>query len=305
MQQNRNFSGIIAPVLTPIASDGSPDPARYVDHAQWLLANGCTALAPFGTTSEAASLGLEERMELLEHLLDAGVEPSRLLVGTGMCSVTDAATLTRHAVDNGCGGVLMLPPFYYKNPSDDGVFAYYARVIEEVADDQLRIYLYNYPQLSAVPLSLALIGRLIDRYPSTVIGLKDSSGDEQNLLSVLKAYPALEVFPGTEKLMLAGLRAGASGVISATANLACAQLDAHFRAWQAPGADQRQQAISELRSTLDGYPAIPALKALLSHYRNDAGWAAVRPPLVQLGGAEAAGIAGVLLKKHGFTLQIG
>lgn len=304
MQQNRNFSGVIAPILTPFTRDGSPDPDRYVDHARWLLANGCSALAPFGTTSEATSLGLEERMELLEQLIDAGIEPSLLLVGTGMCSVTDAAVLTRHAVDSGCGGVLMLPPFYYKNPSDDGVFAYYARVIDEVADEHLRIYLYHYPQLSAVPLSLALIGRLISSYPTTVIGLKDSSGDEKNLHSALSAYPQLEVFPGTEKLMLTGLRAGAAGVISASANLACAQLHGLFRSWQAPDASQLQQAIGEMRTTLDGYPAIPALKALLAQYRNDPEWATVRPPLVELDSADAVGLAAVLVKKHGFSLQI-
>lgn len=304
MTDDRTFSGVIAPVLTPFGSDGAPDPDRFLAHAGWLLANGCTALAPFGTTSEANSLGLDERMELLEDLANSGIEPSRLLVGTGMCSVTDATILTQHAVDVGCGGVLVLPPFYYKNPTDDGLFAYYARIVEDVADDRLRLYLYHYPQMSAVPLSLDLIARLVEAFPGTIVGLKDSSGDEANLRAVLSAFPSLEVFPGTEKLMLSGLAAGASGVISATANLASSQLRALYDAWQSPEAAGMQQAITTMRTHLETSPAITTLKALLAQYRADPGWAAVRPPLVPLHADRAAAIAAELAKRHAFTLRI-
>lgn len=303
VKRDQNFSGVIAPVLTPFGADGAPDAARFVAHADWLLANGCTALAPFGTTSEANSIGLDERMELLEDLIDAGVGSEVLMVGTGLCSARDASILTQHAVDTGCGGVLMLPPFYYKSPSDDGLFDYYARVIEDVADDKLRVYLYHYPQMSSVALSLDLVGRLVDAYPDTVVGLKDSSGDEQYLMAVLKAFPGLEVFPGTERLMLKGLQAGAAGVISATANIACEQLRGLFDNWQTAGADDQQKLIIAMRTALEDFPAIPVLKAIIAHYRRDDGWGVVCPPLRALSSELAAEAVAVLAKRHGFFLE--
>ena len=137
MQQHKHFSGVIAPVLTPFGEDGGPDAERFVAHCHWLMQEGCTALAPFGTTSQGNSLGLDERMELLEELADSDLDPSKLMPGTGSCSLADAIVLTRHAVDLGCGGVLMLPPFYYKAPNEDGLFRFFAEVIEGVGDDGL------------------------------------------------------------------------------------------------------------------------------------------------------------------------
>src|SRR5262245_13090449 len=218
------FSGVIAPVLTPFGDDGAPDPDRFVEHAEWLMEEGCTALAPFGTTSEANSLGLDERIEILEELVDAGIDPAKLMPGTGVCSLTDTVILTEHAVDVGCAGVLMLPPFYYKNPSEEGLFRYFSEVIEEVADDRLKIYLYHIPPVSQVGFSLGLIGRLRKEFPDVVVGLKDSSGDWNNMKAILETYPDFELFPGSELYLLEGLRHGSCGVISATANVAARQM---------------------------------------------------------------------------------
>ncbi len=173
MSKQAGFSGVIAPVLTPFGEDGNPDARRFADHARWLIDEGCTGLAPFGTTSEANSLGLDERMELLEELVDDGIEAAKLMPGTGMCSLADAIMLTRHAMDLGCGGVLMLPPFYYKGPSEEGLFRFFAEVIEGVAEDNLKVYLYHIPPVAQVGFSLPLIGRLIKEFPGTVVGLKD------------------------------------------------------------------------------------------------------------------------------------
>src|SRR5690242_13428318 len=209
MQQQRHFSGVIAPVLTPFGEDGAPDAGRFVEHCQLLMAEGCRALAPFGTTSEGNSLGVDERMELLEELADSDMDTAKLMPGTGSCSLEDAIVLTRHAVELGCGGVLMLPPFYYKAPSEDGLFRFFQEVIDGVADDRLKIYLYHIPPVAQVGFSLALIGRLIEAFPETVVGLKDSSGDWNNTAAILQAYPGFEVFPGSEIFLLDGLRKGA------------------------------------------------------------------------------------------------
>ena len=166
------LSGVLAPVVTPFKRDLSPDAARYVGHCKWLLANGCRGLAVFGTNSEANSLSVDERMTLLETLVQGGVPAEKLMPGTGTCALTDSVRLTAHAVSLGCAGVLMLPPFYYKGVSDDGLFRSFAEVIERVADSRLRLYLYHIPPVSQVPITLALIERLLARYPGTVAGVR-------------------------------------------------------------------------------------------------------------------------------------
>ena len=304
MPTNRNFSGVIAPVLTPYGEDGNPDPERFVDHAHWLLDQGCTALAPFGTTSEANSLGLDERLELLEALIDSGIDPDILMPGTGMCSVTDAVILTEHAVEAGCGGCLMLPPFYYKGMSEEGLFRFFARVIEEVGSDDLSIYLYHIPPVAQVGFPLPLITRLRNEFPEVIRGMKDSSGDWSNMAAVMKAHPELEFFPGSEMHLLQGLRAGAAGVISATANVSPGPMRALFDSWQQGNADAQQEKISGLRTAVQAYPVIPLLKALVAHYRNDPDWAELRPPFERLDDATAMKAINELAGKHGLKLEI-
>ncbi len=179
--------GVLAPALTPFKPDLAPDTGRFIAHCRWLVDNHA-GLAIFGTNSEAASLSVDERLALTDALLEAGIPAAKLMPGTGACSITDAVTLTRHAVRHGAAGVLMIPPFYYKGVSDDGVFAYYSEVIERVGDDRLAIYLYHFPLLTQVPITLDLIGRLLKRYPKTIAGAKDSSGDWNNSKAMIDNF---------------------------------------------------------------------------------------------------------------------
>ena len=303
MQKKPNFSGVIAPVLTPFGEDGGPDAERFVEHCQWLMDEGCTGLAPFGTTSEGNSLGLDERMELLEDLVDQGLEPEALMPGTGACSLADAVVLTKHAVELGCGGVLMLPPFYYKAPSEEGLFRFFAQVIEEVGDDRLKVYLYHIPPVAQVGFSIALIGRLVKEFPDAVVGLKDSSGDWSNTAAILAAYPGFEVFPGSEVFLLDGLKNGAAGCISATCNVSAAAIRNVYDNWKTPDAQKLQDGITALRKAIQAFPMIPALKALIAHYRRDPEWASVRPPFVALPAAEVDKVIRTLADTHGFKLD--
>ncbi len=305
MSERNNFSGVIAPVLTPFAEDGAPDPDRFIEHAEWLLSEegGCHALAPFGTTSEANSLGLDERMELLEDLIDAGVEPLNLMPGTGTCSLMDTVILTQHAMDLGCGGVLMLPPFYYKQPSEEGLFRYFADVIDEVGDDRLKVYLYHIPPVAQVGFSLPLIERLRQEFPDTVVGLKDSSGDWSNMKAILEAFPDFELFPGSELFLLDGLRHGAAGVISATANINARFMRSVYDDWRGEEADRLQVKISAMRASVQSFPMVPVLKAVIAHYRRDPQWRELRPPFEALDGAEAKRAISVLAEEHNFKLQ--
>jgi 4-hydroxy-tetrahydrodipicolinate synthase len=274
-------------VVTPFKRDLSPDPTRLIAHCRWLLGQNC-GLAVFGTNSEANSLAVDERLALLDALLDAGLEPARMMPGTGCCALTDSVRLTQHAVKAGCAGVLMLPPFYYKDVSDDGLYRNFAEVVERVGDARLRIYLYHIPPVAVVGITPNLVERLLKSYPTAIAGMKDSSGDWNNTKLMLDAFAAsgFDVFPGSETFLLAGMRNGASGCISATANVNPAAIDDLYREWRSADADRHQETLNTVRKTVGQYVMIPALKQVIAHYANDPEWVPVRPPLTELTAAQ-------------------
>jgi 4-hydroxy-tetrahydrodipicolinate synthase len=295
------FRGVLVPVLTPFTASGEPDAGRFTAFCRWLLDQGAGGLAIFGTTSEANSMSPGERMALLDRLIEAGLPPAKLMPGTGACAMTDAVELVRHAVGHGCGGVLMLPPFYYKPVSDDGIFAFVAGVIDKVGSAALRVYLYHIPPVAVVGYSLDLVGRFIKAYPQTVVGLKDSSGDWNNTAALLDRYPGFAVFPGSEVFLLDALRKGGAGCITATGNINVPGIAKLYANWEGPQADALQAEITTVRKTMQAYPMVPALKRVVAHFHNDPGWAAVRPPLLPLNEAQSAALIADLAK-IGFTL---
>jgi 4-hydroxy-tetrahydrodipicolinate synthase len=295
------FHGVLVPVLTPFTSSGEPDPSRFAAFCRWLLDQGAGGLSIFGTTSEANSMSAAERMALLERLIQSGIPAEKLMPGTGACSMTEAASLVGHAVSNGCGGVLMLPPFYYKGVSDDGIFGFVSGVIDRVASSALRMYLYHIPPVAQVGYSLDLVGRLIVAYPETVVGLKDSSGDWNNTAALLDRFPGFAVFPGSEVFLLAALRKGGAGCITASGNVNVPGIRKVYENWRTPQADALQAEITTLRNALQAYPMVPALKRIVAHFHSDPDWAAVRPPLVPLDQAKSSALLADLVKL-GFTL---
>jgi len=297
----KRLKGVLAPVVTPFTRDLAPDAKRFVRHCKWLLEHGCSGLAVFGTNSEANSLSAEERMMLLEELVQAGVPAEKLMPGTGCCALTDSVRLTAHAVKIGCAGVLMLPPFYYKGVPDEGLFRNFAEVIERVADERLQLYLYHIPPVAQVPITLGLIERLLARYPKIVAGIKDSSGDWSNTQAVLDAFvekggkQSFDVFAGSEVFLLRNMRAGGVGCITAGANVNPHGIDKAYRGWQSPDAETLQASIDAVRKILQlQVSMIPALKATIAHHAGDADWARVRPPLVELTAGEQAGMVKAL-----------
>jgi 4-hydroxy-tetrahydrodipicolinate synthase len=277
-------SGIWAPALTPLDENLKPDGARFVAHAKWLLESGCHGVAIFGTTGEATSFSVAERIHILETVLDAGLPPERLLVGTGCCALTDSIALSAHAAAAGCKNVLVLPPFYYKDVSDQGLIDSFSRVIDGVGDPALGLYLYHFPKLSTVPITHGLLAGLSVAYPGIVKGVKDSSGDPDSTTGFIKAFPDLAIFPGTESYMLPMLEAGAAGCISASCNVNGGAIRRVYDAWQA-GHDEAaalQAEITALRQVLQANPMIPTLKAITAKRRDDPAWLRLRPPLVAL-----------------------
>jgi 4-hydroxy-tetrahydrodipicolinate synthase len=297
----RRIAGVLSPVVTPFKADLSVDQDRLVRHCRWLVSQDC-GLAVFGTNSEANSLSVDERLMLLDALVEAGIDPRVMMPGTGCCAVTDSVKLTAHAVKRGCAGVLMLPPFYYKGVSDDGLFRNFAEIIERVGDARLRVYLYHIPPVSQVPITLNLIERLLKAYPGTVAGLKDSSGDWSNTEAVLKAFhEVFDVFAGSEAFLLPNMRHGGKGCISATANINPAAIHGLYAHWQEADADQRQATLNDLRFAMQKFPMIPALKHTVARFAGEAAWKTVRPPLVPLTREQGEGLDGEL-DKRGFTM---
>lgn len=267
----------------PFRNDLSADAGRLVQQCQWLRKQNVN-IAVFGTNSEANSLSVDEKIELLDQLVESGVDPANLMPGTGLCALTDTVRLTRHVARLGCAGALMLPPFYYKGVSDQGLYRSYAEVIERVASDRLKIYLYHIPPVSQIGISVGLIERLIKAYPDTVVGIKDSSGDWQNTKAMLDAkWDDFRIFAGSENFLLQTLQHGGAGCISATANINPAAIYELYLHWGSPGSDAKQRALVVLRDWIQKFPVIPALKSIVAHYGNDPAWLRVRPPLIELG----------------------
>ncbi len=284
MMKDALFGGVNAAVLTPMRTDLSADLDRMAGHCRWLLANGCNNLGVLGTTGEANSIGLSERMEILQGLVGRGIPAAKMLPGTGVPALTDTVQLTKQAADLGCCDALLLPPFYYKNPTDDGLFAFFAEVINRVGTD-IKYYLYNFPQQSAVPFSIDLIARLLKAFPGTVKGVKDSSGNYDNGRAYVEnfARDGFEVYAGDDTLLRPLLQLGSAGCITAAANVNSPIAAKVYANWNNAAGEQMHETLSATRKAIVSAPApIPALKALMARHTGDAAWHNMRPPHLKL-----------------------
>jgi 4-hydroxy-tetrahydrodipicolinate synthase len=274
--------------LTPLNDDLSVDLGAYLSHVRWLLAQGSAGVAALGTTGEANSFFVTERLALIKALGGAGLPTDRIIVGTGCCAMPDTIALTRAVLEAGYTNVMILPPFYYKGVSDEGVFRAFAHVIEAVNDPRLRVLIYDFPLQTGLKISVELLARLEAAFRGTVVGVKNSSGEWAAMEATAKQLPNFQVFAGTEQFLLHTLRAGGPGCISATANVTVAALADLYAHWRDDGADARQEKITTTRLMLQQFPAIPALKEIMAHATGRPQWKRLRPPLVNLAAADAA-----------------
>ncbi|MDB5589856.1 dihydrodipicolinate synthase family protein [Enterovirga sp.] len=283
MMKDAIYGGVNAAVLTPMRADLSVDLDRMAGHSRWLLANGCNGLGILGTTGEANSLGVSERIAVMQGLVERGIPAAKLMPGTGTTAITDTVALTRTAIELGCPGVLVLPPFFYKNPSEDGLFAYFSEVIERT-EGRAKLYLYHFPAQSAVPITVPLIARLMKSFPGVVKGVKDSSGDFANTKSYVDhfAKDGFEVFCGDDGALQRLLQAGGAGCITAAANVGCAVSAQVYRGWDQEAGTQAQQTLAQIRSAVTSAALIPGLKALVARNTGDDAWLNMRPPHLKL-----------------------
>ena len=278
---NALYGGVNAAVLTAMRPDLSIDLDLMAAHCRWLLANGCNGLGVLGTTGEANSLGVSERLALMEGLVERGIPAARMLPGCGLPAIPDTVLMARRAGELGARGVLVLPPFFYKNPSEDGLFAYYSEIIQRVGG-ALALYFYHFPAQSAVPITVGLIERLLRAHPGAMRGIKDSTGDWSNTKSYIDAFAAdgFEVYCGDDSHLLQNLQAGGAGSISAASNVSAATNAAVYAAWQSDpaAAEAAQTRLSALRSAVAGPTLIPNLKSLVARHTGDPAWETIRPP---------------------------
>jgi 4-hydroxy-tetrahydrodipicolinate synthase len=298
--------GVLVPLLTPFDDDMTIATDLYVSHAGRLLEQGCAGLVPFGTTGEALSVGIDERIAAIRALVDAGIDPSLMIPGTGLSNVADTARLSRACLDMGCAGVMTLPPFYYKGVSEEGLYTYFVQLIEAIGDDA-RIFLYHIPPVAIVGIPVTLAARLHKEFPRQIVGIKDSSGDWDNTRALLE-IDGLIVYPGSELPLVEALELGAPGCISATANLNGAAI-ADLIAAYFDGDNERmlelQQGVKEFRLLLQGYAPIPAQKRLLALATGDARWANVRPPFLAMPDAEGRALLDTLRREFAFEIAAG
>jgi 4-hydroxy-tetrahydrodipicolinate synthase len=284
MMPKNTLSGVIAAVATAVDEQGAPDPARAVKLARYLLDNGCDGLNVLGTTGEATSFSLAQRIGVMNAYREAGLPLDRMMVGTGAAALADALALTRHAAELGFAGALVLPPFYYKGVPEDGLFAVIKGLVEGTRDRPIPIYLYHFPANSGIPWSIALIRRLREAFSDRVVGLKDSSGDMAYAREAAALSPDFAVFPSTEAVLIDARNGAFAGCISATANL---NADLCARAWR-DGDDVALEAAVTIRKLFDGKPLVSGVKATLAHLHGDPAWARVAPPLVPYAAADRA-----------------
>ena len=274
MSTSPRIKGVMAAGLTAFKDDLSVDTDLTLAHTRWLLDSGCDGVLLFGTTGEANSLSVAERLAFLDKLGKSDLPKDRLII--------------EH--------VLMLPPFYYKNPSDEGLFTHFSRTFEAIGSDAMKVYLYHFPQMSAVPFGHELIARMLKAFPNTVCGVKDSSGDFENMKAMAEKFPGFDVFAGTEKFLLDTLKAGGVGTITATGNVTVGGCAKVYNAWKAGSADAEalQDQLTRERLTLQNYPAAAALKELLAKNSGKASWRNVRAPFMPLPADKAASLVSEL-----------
>jgi 4-hydroxy-tetrahydrodipicolinate synthase len=292
--------GVIVPLLTPFNDDLSIAGDLYVEHAHRLFAQGCAGIAPFGTTGEALSVGIDERIAAIRSLVDSGIDPERIIAGTGLSNVADTARLSRACLDLGCAGVMTLPPFYYKAVTEEGLYRYFERLLAAIGSDA-RVYLYHIPPIAIVGIPPGLAARLHQAFPDNVVGIKDSSGDWSNTEALLE-IEGLVVYPGSEMPLIDALELGAPGCISATANLnahAIAEVVNLYDSADLSAAQEAHAIVKRFRKALEQHGPIPAQKRLLAIASGDARWANVRPPLLPMAEQDGLALARALRSEFG------
>ncbi len=286
------LAGVIAAVLTPLTGALQPDLPKASAYYRWLLDNGCDGLNVLGTTGEAMSLSVRQRISLMQHLASDGVALDRMMVGTGSASLADTIALTTAALDAGFGGVLVMPPFFYRGATDDGILEFFDALARATQIGPGLLYLYNFPQMSGTTFALELVRRLHGVVP--IAGLKDSSNDLPYAQSLHDAFPQLRIFPSSESHARHAKHAGLAGCISGTVALWPHVAGALWNRAEEPQTELLQIELSAMRDEVTAHPLIPAVRFLVALQQKDPSWERPLPPLQAIDDAARESLRGLL-----------
>ena len=279
--------GIYAASISPFEEGGDLSAGKLITYCKYLLTDGgCDGVAPLGTMGEGTSIGMADRLALQGAFSDAKIASDRVIFGTGAPALGDCIALTKAACEAGFMNVLVLPPYYYKNPSDDGLYAHYANLINGVGSNDLRVYLYHFPQMSAVPLSVDLVLRLKSDFGALIAGLKDSSGDFAQSAAFIEATGGVDadfdVYPSSETMLWDGLALGSAGIISGSTNAFGSYAQAALQAPEGAARDKAMEIVRAARTIAGKYPLMAAMKQIEVWRGFDDSWSRMAPPLVPL-----------------------
>ena len=278
--------GTYCAALTPLSIDHSINKELFLEHCNNLLLDGLDGLAIFGTTGEGNSLGVQEKIEAINYLIDNNISPDKLVPGTGLCSIRDTVIYSKAIAKLKVKAVLVLPAFYYKNVSNEGVIEFYKRVVEEVGDSDLKYILYNIPQVSGVSIGFEVIEQLIKLFPNNVVGMKESSGNLDNMLKITKYFNDFSLFSGSDSLALKVCKRGGAGAITATSNISgkllCYIINNYKKEPEIENFQLLQKLQEQIRETSLTHEPISTLKAFLSIKSNNENWNRVNPPLIKI-----------------------
>lgn len=279
--QHNPFRGVYAASLIPLHTDLSIDCRELADHYHSLIAKGVKGMVLFGSSGEGPSFSIEERKKALQALIPLGVDPQRCIVGVICASLMDAVELACCAVENRYLAVMMIPPFYYKTIDDMGVTAFYREAIRRINHPNLHLLLYHIPQISGVPISINCIETLLQEFPKTILGLKESEGNLPFAIEVIKRFPNFHVFVGNETQVSDAVRAGGAGSIAGMTNIIPDLIQSLYEFGCDPSKPNRNEEIQTIMAIMKNYPLLPAMKSLMEKKRGER-WHALRPPFMPL-----------------------
>lgn len=297
---DKTVAGVFAAVPTPFFDNDEPDLKRFMAHCEWVIDTGCDGLNVLGSTGEANSQTGRARADIMRAVSGSSLNRAALMVGTGTPSLGDTVELTRLAADLEFDAALILPPYYYAPVSDDGLYRYFARVVEAVKDSDIGIYLYNFPQMTGLTFSPELVARLLESFPTRVRGMKDSSGDLGYTRHMAATFAGrFDVFPGSEAPLADAAEFGYAGCISASVNATVAQA---ARVWRERDSvtDQEIAELRKLRTAIQSVPIVAAVKSLTAMRTGESRWRRLLPPLCELNDAQERSMSEVA-RQLGFS----
>ncbi|MEK6216592.1 MAG: dihydrodipicolinate synthase family protein, partial [Boseongicola sp.] len=291
-------------IATPLTQDLRPDAQRLVAFTRHLFAKGVDGVTLFGTTGEGPEFSVRDRMATLDAMIANGIDAKQIIVSVSALAFADACALAQHATSVGVAGCLLMPPCMFRSDiTDDGVFEYYNRVIERIGLRDLRLFIYNFPDICGVSISVPMLRRLTEKYPGIIAGVKDSGGDPDQTRDYILSFADLAVFTGNEIDVPDLTPLGLTGTVCGMANIMPAFMRHVVDAKNAYEGRTLVAALREADAILSRCPFIPSAKSIIAKDMRDTAWLRLMPPMALPPAPQRAQVVAAYGKWHELALQ--